>query len=918
MSQPPTQAVASAPPEPWHTIAATTVMERFQSAPTGLTAAIAAAHLIETGPNELTDAAPVQPWRILVRQFTSIIVWILLGAAAIAGFLGEWIDAGAIAGIVVINAIIGFVQEHRAETAIAALRRMTAPHARVRRDGQVTELPASAVVPGDIILLEAGDVVAADARLIRTASLACVESALTGESLPAEKSEAVLDRRDLPLGDRANMVFLGTAVSVGTGEAVVVGTGMATEIGRIAGLIRATGDLETPLQKRLDAVGRVLVFATLGIVAVLFTLGMLRGQPALELFMTCVSLAVAAVPEGLPAVVTVALALGVQRMARRRALIRRLPAVETLGSTSVICTDKTGTLTMNEMTVRVVQVAGAEFLVDGEGYAPTGSIRRADGRADGQDRASVLDQLLKLAGGCNAAELRHEGDSWKIIGDPTDGALLTLAAKGGWPADRIEREHPKQREFPFDSNRKRMTVIRDAGRPWALVKGAPDQLLGLCTQVLTDAGVQPLDEKQRSVITSANVALADRALRVLGVAYRDLQPDLTGYTADSVERDLVWVGMIGMQDPPRPEAKDAVVRCHAAGIRVIMITGDHPNTALAIARELGIATGSDQRALSGTELDAMDDEALKVAASQTPVYARVTAAHKLRIVNALKANGAVVAMTGDGVNDAPAIKGADIGVAMGISGTEVTKEAAAMIVTDDNFATIVAAVEEGRGVYTNIRKTIEYLLAGNVGELLLMTVCIVVGLPMPLLPVHLLWINLVSDGLPAICLATDPIDRTLMQRPPRAAGERLMNRRFLWRIGFIGLLTGGIAFAVFFYGLRYQNLATAQANAFSVLVFAELLRSFGARSETRFVWELGFFSNLKLLAVVALTIAIQIASHHVAWLGQILHTVPMTAYECAVLIGLGFIPLVVLELAKIPQRWRIPTTDGSSDPVIRQ
>ena len=891
--------VAAIPPaEAWHALSAEDAMARVAATPAGLSATEAATRLARDGRNVLTDAAPVRPWRILLRQFSSFIIWVLLAAAGVAGVLGEWIDAGAIIGVVLLNAIIGFTQEYRAENAIAALRRMAAPRARVRRDGAIKELPAAEVVLGDAILLDAGDLIAADARLIRAASLTCVESALTGESLPTEKSAETLNQRDLPLGDRANMIHMGTAVAAGSGEAIVVASGMATEIGRIAGLINTTVNDETPLQQRLQSLGRILVFVSLGIVVMLFGLGLLRGMPVMGLLLTSVSLAVAAVPEGLPAVVTVALALGVQRMARRRALIRRLPAVETLGSTSVICTDKTGTLTVNQMTVKVLSLAGTEYVVDGEGYAPVGAIKRSNGSTPD----ALLDRALLIAGGCNAAQISQDKDgSWKTIGDPTEGALLTLAAKGGWPAERIERDYPKVHEFPFDSDRKRMTVLRRHDGVLALVKGAPDLLLDRCTQVLTPEGVRPLDAAGRDTIAGVNADLANRALRVLGVAYRDAPSDMQGHRVEEIECELIWVGLIGMQDPPRPEAKAAVEQCTAAGIRVVMITGDHPSTALAIARQLSIAHEG-QKAISGADIDKLDDHALRQAAPETPVYARVTAAHKLRIVGAWKANGAVVAMTGDGVNDAPAIKGADIGIAMGLSGTEVTKEASAMVITDDNFSTIVAAVEEGRGVYDNIRKTIEYLLAGNVGELLLMAACIIAGLPIPLLPVQLLWINLVTDGLPALCLATDPIDRTLMTQPPRPAAEGMIGRSGIMRIGVTGLLTAGVALAVFLYGLRYENLLTAQTQAFSVLVFAELLRSFGARSDTRFVWEMGIFSNMKLFVVVVLSIAFQITSLQVAWLGDLLRTAPLPLSECAALLAIGCIPLAVMELAKIPRR----------------
>ena len=891
--------------QPWHEMPVQDCLTALQASPSGLAKADIPARVTRYGLNELAEAESVRPWAILGRQFASLIVWLLLVAAAVSGFLGEWIDAGAIAFIVVLNAVVGFFQEYRAERAMAALRSMAAPHARVRRGGAVHDIASREVVPGDILVLEAGDLVAADARLLRSESLACGEAALTGESVPVDKRAEATVGRDAPLGDRTNLVFFGTAVSGGSGEAVVVATGMATELGAIAGLIRSTDSGDTPLQRRLAAFGKVLVAVSLGLVGLLFLLGLARGIPSVELFLISVSLAVAAVPEGLAAVVTVALALGVQRMTRRRALVRRLAAVETLGSTSVICTDKTGTLTMNAMTVRTLQVAGLRYEVTGEGYAPTGTIHLQ--AASAAANTAALDALLLIAGGCNAASLRQEAGEWIAIGDPTDAALLTVAAKGGWTQERIEREHGKVGERPFDGDRKRVTVIRRHGPALrALVKGAPDMLLACCTRLMTDGGERPMTSVDRAAIAVINGELADSGLRVLGAAQRDL-PDAVLGDAASVERDLTWVGLFGMQDPPRPQATDAVARCRSAGIQVVMITGDHPRTALAIARLIGIADAGAQ-ALSGVELDALDDAALAARVKTTPVYARVTAAHKLRSVRAGTAHGAVVAMTGDGVNDAPAIKGADIGIAMGKSGTEVTKEAAAMIILDDDFATIVAAVEEGRGIYDNIRKTIEYLLAGNAGELLLMGVCIVAGLPIPLLPVHLLWINLVTDGLPALCLATDPIDRSLMTQPPRPAREGLTKGSALIRIGVTGVLSAGVAFAVYLHGLQNGDLESARTQAFATLVFCELFRAFGARSDTRMLWEVGFLTNLRLLAVVVVSVVLQIVSHQVEWLGRLLRTNSMPLSESLMLVAFGLVPLVVLEVWKGLARWRAKRT----------
>ena len=595
-----------------------------------------------------------------------------------------------------------------------------------------------------------------------------------------------------------------------------------------------------------------------------------------------------------------ALALGVLRMSRRRALVRKLAAVETLGSTTVICTDKTGTLTVGEMTVRALYVAGQRFEVSGEGYGPDGDIR-VDGTPVTAQHAVPLLTLGNILLGCNNAHLVQEAGAWKVIGDPTEGAMLAAGAKAGCDLARLDQEQPKQHEIPFDSDRKRSAVIRRLpdGQLRAYVNGAPDVLLQRCTQVYTGTGTQPLTTEGQHHIAEQNAAMAQQALRVLGSAYRNLGDSLpTDLSAEAIERDLVFVGLTGMYDPPRAEAKVAVAKCRAAGIRVVMITGDHPHTALAIARELGIAT-DDDLALSGVELDQLSDAALHSRVPQLAVYARVTAAHKLRIVRAWKAHDAVVAMTGDGVNDAPAIKGADIGIAMGKSGTEVTKQASDMIITDDNFASIVAAVEEGRGIYDNIRKTLQYLLAGNTAELMLMVLCVVVGLPVPLLPIHLLWINLVTDGLPALCLATDPVDPDVMKRRPRRRAERITNRSFLAMMFVTGFLTAGVSFAVYLYGLQTGTEETARTEAFAVLVFAELLRAFGCRSETRPIWRISLLTNLNLALVVAISFSLQVWSHHSTALGQFLKTSALSLSDCLMLLAIGAIPLVVLELIKV-------------------
>jgi Ca2+-transporting ATPase len=897
VSAPGIAAPRAASPAGWHELDGGAVLARLQTDERGLSAAEARQRLLRYGTNELRPRERPHALAMLAGQFRSLIVWILIAAALISGALQEWIDCAVILSIVALNAVIGFLQERHAEQSLAALRRMTAPRARVRRDGAATMVPARDVVPGDVLELEAGDVVSGDARLLAAAELRTVEAALTGESLPVEKAATKLPR-DTVLAERRNMLYLGTSIAAGSGAAVVVGTGADTELGRIASLIGQTGAEQTPLQQRLAAFGRLLVWACLGVVLLVFALGALRGEPLLDLFLTALSLAVAAVPEGLPAVVTIALAIGVQRMVRRRALVRRLHAVETLGSTSVICSDKTGTLTLGQMSVRELATGRARFRVAGEPYGPSGTIEAEPG-CERDDAA--LRRLLVILVACNNARLVREGGAWTVLGDPTEGALLAAGAKAGVDAASLQREQAEVARLPFDSERKRMSVLcRRGAEVVALVKGAPDLLLARCTRALLGGDVVVLDEPRRLALRAQNEAMAARGLRVLAAAEGRCGSNLQ-LDAEQVERDLTFVGLVGMHDPPRPEAREAVARCRNAGIRVAMITGDQPATALAVARELGIAQRAEE-VVAGAELDLLDDAQLAARAASATVWARVTAAHKLRIVRAHRAMGAVVAMTGDGVNDAPAIKGADIGIAMGKGGTEVTKEASDMVITDDNFATIVAAVEEGRGVYANIRKTLQYLLGGNCGELILMAAAVGIGLPVPLLAVHLLWINLVTDGLPALCLATDPIDPDVMRTPPRGRGERLADRAFLLQMLATGMLTASVSLAVYAITLGGEDVATARAHAFSALVFAELLRSFGCRSETKLVLELGLMTNLKLLLVVAASAALQLAAPQLPWLAAILKVPPMPMAHCFGLAAAGAIPLLVLESWKLVRR----------------
>ncbi len=696
----------------WHAIPAEAVAAELRAnLEAGLSTEEAIRRQQNEGFNELPEAQPASPLKLFLSQFTSVIVWVLIGAAVVSGLLEDWLDAAAIVTIVLLNGLLGFVQEFRAEQSLAALRKMSVSMARVFRDGVLRSLPARELVPGDLILLEAGDRVPADARLTYAANFQSQEASLTGESTPVQKHAGTLDAEDVPLADRTNLAFMGTIAVTGKARALVVTTALHTQLGRIAAMIQQASEAEqteTPLQRRLEQFGYTLLWLALAVVTLVFVLGYLRGEPLVAMFLTSVSLAVAAVPEGLPAVVTITLALGVTRMAKRHALIRKLPAVETLGSATVICTDKTGTLTKNEMTVTKLFVGDASFDVTGEGYSPVGEIvenAKVEVQAEtvgglplsaqpGPQPQPGLRQLLTAAVLCNGATLRQENGTWQVIGDPTEGALLVAAAKAGLTKKALESAFPFEKEYPFEAERKMMTVIRrTAEGALAFVKGAPDIVLKRCTHRMTlDGRIEPLSDQQRKAIVETNTSLAGDTLRVLGVAQRPVDGHGSTLSADAVERDLVFLGLFAMKDPLRPEAKEAVRLCHEAGIRTVMITGDHKETAVAIARELGLHD-DEGRALSGSELNDLTDEQLAAMVQRVTVYARVSAEHKLRIVQAWKRSGAIVAMTGDGVNDAPAIKEADIGVAMGLAGTDVTKEASDMVVTDDNFASITAAVD---------------------------------------------------------------------------------------------------------------------------------------------------------------------------------------------------------------------------------
>ena len=929
-----------------HSLPINLVVSEFRSnINNGLTAADAQKRMAEHGANELREVPRPTFLHMLLQQFKDFVIIILIVAAAISIVVGEAVDAIAIIAIVLINAIIGVVQESKAENALRALKKMAAPNARVVRDGLPQSIPAHDIVPGDVVILEAGNYVPADMRLIEAVNLKIDEASLTGESSPAEKAAEVVLDKGVPVGDRKNTAFMSTVVTYGRGKGLVTSTGMDTEIGLIARMIQSYEEEETPLQKRLDELGKTLSTVALFLCAMVFVIGIVRNASGsgyetsiLTLFMTAVSLAIAAVPEGLPAVVTITLALGMQRMVRRHVLLRKLRAVETLGSTTVICSDKTGTLTQNKMSVTKIYAAGQMIDVTGKGYDPTGAFSSNGDSIDAAgDRSLAL--LLLSAALCNDAQLRQTGDGdWRMIGDPTEGALIVAAAKAGLQNDVLNDAYPRVGEVPFDSVRKCMTTIHDVqdegskvqaaaasataaplphtrypipqfSSPYAaFLKGAPDIILDLCTHVQDDQGVHPLSAEDRQRILAANESMADHALRVLGMAYRPLDsiPDDLG----TVESGLTFLGLTGMIDAARPEVKVAVHLCRQAGIKAVMITGDYKNTATAVAKELDFFTPG-RETVTGAELDKLSDEAFSKIVNEVDVYARVSPEHKVRIVEALKSQNHIVAMTGDGVNDAPALKRASIGVAMGITGTDVAKETADMVITDDNFASIVSGVEEGRIIYGNIRKFVYYLLACNVAEILIIFFAQLIGLPLPLRPIQLLWLNLLTDGLPALALAMEKGDPDVMQRRPRPATEPIINREMWTGIGVQTVVATFAVLAAFVYGLSHfaglpgeGTLTSAQTMAFVVLNSAELLVVYAFRSERFSLFRIGFLTNRPLIGATLLSFALLLAVIYIPFFDPIFYTTNLPLREWLVMIPLISLPFIAAELTKLAWRRR--------------
>ena len=889
------------PDKSWYRLSPAEVIEALGSnADSGLSSDEAKRRLLEYGPNELQRAHRVSTWEVFAAQFKNLLIVILLVAVVLSAILGQVIEAVAIGVIILFAALLGFYQEYRAERALEALQEMAAPTAAVLRDHKELNIPARDVVPGDVVYLRSGDKIPADGRLFEAVNLQVDEAALTGESVPVEKQTAALTEVEPAVADRTNMVYAGTIVTYGRGRAVIAATAMATEFGRIAESLQSVVPSKTPLQENLAKVAKVLARIALAIVVVIVGVGLLRGQALLDMVIFGIALAVAIVPEALPAVVTISLALGVQRMARRNALVRRLPAVETLGSVSVICSDKTGTLTKDEMTVRKILVSGKLLDVSGAGYQPEGVFTHDGQRVEPSGALAVLLQAAALAS--DARLLRPERNTgedgalpWRIKGDPTEGALIVAAAKAGLDKSRLEENFPRINEIPFTSETKRMTTLHGVKNGQvAYAKGAPEVILRSCSAALHDDGIVPLDTSFREMILAAAHGMAEHALRVLAVAYK---PDAR---IEDAERDMIFLGMFGMIDPPRPEAKDAIDVCVRAGIRPMMITGDHPTTAAAVARELGLITT--QAVVTGADLDRMDDQDFARGVENIAVYARVSPAHKLRIVTALQERGDRVAMTGDGINDAPALRKADIGIAMGISGTDVTREAAAMTLTDDNFASIVAAVEEGRGVFENIKKYLMFLLSSNLGEIVLLASASALGWPLPLSAVQILYVNLATDGLPALALAVDPHEPDLMHRPPQDPRTGLFTRPVVTLMVVGGLWSALVNMTLFGWALHSgRSLAHAMTIVFTGLVLIEFFKAYNFRSDRRSAL-IRPFANKWLNRAVAWELSLLVAAIYLPFFALALGTLSLAWMDWLVVTGAALTIFPVLELVKWLER----------------
>jgi len=909
--------------EDWHALGTEDVLNRLSTyAESGLSTDEVQKRLKTYGYNELEEAPPTTFWQLLWEQFNNFVVILLIVAAVISALLGDYLEASAIMAIVILNAALGVFQERRAEQALAELQKLAAPEAHVIREGKHLVISARELVPGDIVSLEAGNYIPADVRLIEAINLRVDESALTGESVPVQKNAAAHLESDIPLGDRKNTAFMGTLVTYGRGKGIVVATGMQTQIGMIASMIQSVEQEPTPLQKRLDKLGKTLGWGALAVCGLVFVVGFARGFPALDMFIIAVSLAIAAVPEGLPAVVTISLALGMREMIKHHALIRRLSSVETLGSATIICSDKTGTLTQNEMTAVKAWVDGASFEITGRGYTPIGEFLHNDEKITPTDYPALLTNLW-IAALNNDASLEVSGESdekptYRIVGDPTEGAFIVAAAKAGATLAELNTYYPRIQEVPFDSARKRMVTINKIQDPhpedispfydkekqeWyaITVKGAPDIVLNLCTHYQRmDDTTAPLDDAKRQQILDAVNTLTQDALRVLGMAYRITPkiPELNN--PKDVEKDLVFVGLIGLIDPPRPEVKPALLKAKQAGIRTVMITGDYPSTAQAIAQSIGLLQ-PERKVLSGPQMNQMDDETLQQLVEETDVFARVSPEHKMRIVEAFQRNNEIVAMTGDGINDAPSIKRSDIGVAMGITGTDVAKESADMVLTDDNYASIVSAVEQGRVIYSNIRKFVYYLLSCNLAEIAAIFLGTLLTNGSPLTAIQLLWLNLITDGAPALALGTEKGDPDIMDYPPRPTDEPIINNQM--KVGII-VQTVAITFVTltaYWVGLKAHpnERIYAETMAFVTLSLSELLRAFTARSERLPIWKIGIFSNKLMNYAILSSMVLILAVIYIPFLQPVFNTYPLGWSQWELILPLIAIPAIAAEARKV-------------------
>lgn len=869
----------------------------------GLDSEVAQQRLEEYGPNELKEEGKKSFLSKVIAQFSDFLILILIGAATVSLFVGETKDAIVIMSIVIVNAMLGIYQEGRAEKALDALKKMSSPTANVIREGKSEEIKASLLVPGDIVVLEAGDIIPADLRLVESSNLKLEEASLTGESVPVEKDADFVSEKEISLGDRINMAYMSTIVTYGRGLGVVISTSEKTQIGKIASMIQGIEEENTPLQNKLNQLGKILGIATIIISIAVFIIGMFQDREILEMFMIAISLAVAAIPEGLPAIVTIVLAIGMNKMVERNAIVKKLLAVETLGSTSVICTDKTGTLTQNEMTVVSLYINNKVLDVSGRGYAPKGDFKDGEEVLD-RDKVKGLNLMLTMAALVNDAKLEEMDGQYKIIGDPTEGALVTLAAKADFYTKDLSVKYPRVKEIPFDSSRKMMTTFHEASSMAEIVsvtKGAPDIVIDRCSKVLLDGDIVDFDKDLKKRALDQNNEFSKHALRVLAIAYKEYKSIPDDPSSEKNEQDMIFVGLTGMIDPLRPEAKEAIALCKTAGINTIMITGDYKETAYAIAKDLGLADDESQ-AMMGNNIDSMSDEKLRDVVKNTKVFARVSPEHKVRIVTALRDNGDVAAMTGDGVNDAMAIKKADIGISMGITGTDVAKNTADMILTDDNFASIVAAVEEGRIIFSNIKKFVYFLLSCNIGEILLVFTSILLNLPVPLLPIQLLWLNLVTDSFPALALGVEKGEPDIMDRPPRDPKEAILDKRMLLGVSFQSLAVGGASLASYLFALRLygtENIVEARTIVFATLIISELLRAYSSRSQRFTLWKIGIFSNKTMLWATSGAFALLIAVIYLPFMNTVFYTFPLGLVDWEIVLTFAFIPLIVGELTKV-------------------